>query len=387
MESNRKKRGIDMIDYGILRIIWWALLGILLIGFAIMDGFDLGVSALLPFLARNDSERRIMINSVGPVWEGNQVWIILGAGAIFAAWPAIYAVSFSGFYIAMFLVLLTFILRPVCFKYRSKLSNPRWRSTWDYLLSIAGILTCVFFGVAVGNVLQGVPFHFDAELRSFYTGTFWQLLNPFGLYCGFLSLMMLIMQGAIYLSNKSQDVIRKRATTTTQITGLMTLTLFIVAGFWVKHLIGYRLISNTAFDGPSNPLYKSATQEVGAWLSNYATHPYCLIAPILGVAGIVLALLFIRKLPKIAIIFSSIGILGIISTVGVSMFPFILPSSTEPAMSLIVWDASSSQLTLFIMLVVTLVFMPIILIYTAWVYRIMRGIVTEQSIADNHQSY
>jgi cytochrome d ubiquinol oxidase subunit II len=376
-----------MIDYSVLRVIWWVLLGVLLIGFAVMDGFDLGVSALLPFLARNDNERRIMINSVGPVWEGNQVWIILGAGAIFAAWPPIYAVSFSGFYIAMFLVLLTFILRPVCFKYRSKLTSPRWRSTWDYLLSIAGIISCVVFGVAVGNVLEGVPFHFDNELRSFYTGTFWQLLNPFALYCGILSLMMLMMQGAVYLTNKSLDTVRRRAVTTARITGIIAGLMFLGGGLWVKHLTGYKLTAAMATAGPSNPLYKSATQQVGAWLSNYAAHPYFLIAPILGVVGIVIAVSLIRRFPKAAIIFSSAALLGIISTVGLSMFPFILPSSTNPGMSLMVWDASSSQLTLFIMLLVTVVFMPIIIIYTSWVYHVMRGAVTEQTIADNHQSY
>jgi cytochrome d ubiquinol oxidase subunit II len=376
-----------MIDYSILRIIWWLLLGILLIGFAVMDGFDLGVSSLLPFLARNDSERRIMINSVGPVWEGNQVWIILGAGAIFAAWPPIYAVSFSGFYIAMFLVLLTFILRPVCFKYRSKLASPRWRSTWDYLLSIAGIISCVVFGVAVGNVIQGVPFHFDNELRSYYTGSFWQLLNPFALYCGVLSLMMLMMQGAVYLTNKSLDVVRRRAITTTKVTGIIAGLMFLGGGVWVKHITGYKLTAAMTGDGPSNPLYKSATQQVGAWLSNYSAHPFFLIAPILGVAGVIFAISLIRRYPKVAIIFSSAAILGIVSTVGLSMFPFILPSNTNPAMSLMVWDASSSQLTLFIMLLVTAVFMPIIIIYTSWVYHVMRGAVTEKTIADNHQSY
>ena len=376
-----------MIDYEILRIIWWVLLGTLLIGFAVMDGFDLGVSALLPFLAHNDGERRIMINSIGPVWEGNQVWIVLGAGAIFAAWPPVYAISFSGFYIAMFLLLLTFIIRPVCFKYRSKLANPCWRSTWDYLLSIGAIISSVVFGVAVGNVLQGVPFHFNNELRAFYTGTFWQLFNPFALYCGVLSLFMLVMQGAIYLTNKTTNVLRNRAITTTRITGAVAAVLFIGGGFWVKQLTGYVLTSKADMAGPSNPLYKTASTQVGAWLANYSHHSYFLIAPILGVAGIVIALLLIKKFPRLAIVFSSAAIFGIISTVGLSMFPFILPSSTNPGMSLLVWDSSSSQLTLFIMLLVTAVFLPIIILYTSWVYHIMRGAVTDKTIADNKQSY
>src|ERR1700761_9846663 len=152
-----------MSTYEILRLIWWALLGVLLIGFAVMDGFDLGSAFLLPVVARTDTERRIVINTVGPVWEGNQVWFILGGGAIFAAWPPLYAVAFSGFYFAMLLLLLALILRPVGFKFRSKLENPRWRSFWDGALFISGLVPALVFGVAFGNVLQGVPFRFDTD--------------------------------------------------------------------------------------------------------------------------------------------------------------------------------------------------------------------------------
>src|SRR3990167_5449502 len=148
-----------MITYHLLRLIWWALLGVLLAGFAITDGFDLGIGMLLPWVARTDNERRVVLNTIGPVWEGNQVWFVLGGGAVFAAWPLLYAVSFSGFYFAMLLVLLALILRPVGFKYRSKLPNLTWRQTWDTCLFIAGLAPALLFGVAIGNVLQGVPFN------------------------------------------------------------------------------------------------------------------------------------------------------------------------------------------------------------------------------------
>jgi cytochrome d ubiquinol oxidase subunit II len=174
----------ELIDYGTLKLIWWLLLGVLLIGFAVTDGFDMGVTALLPFVARTDVERRIAINTIGPVWEGNQVWLILGGGAIFAAWPPLYAVSFSGFYLAMFLVLAALILRPVAFKYRSKRDDPRWRSIWDWALFVGGFVPALIFGVAVGNVLQGVPFRLDQDLRIFYEGSFLGLLNPFAMLCG-----------------------------------------------------------------------------------------------------------------------------------------------------------------------------------------------------------
>src|SRR5579863_5185627 len=167
-----------MPSYEILRLIWWALLGVLLIGFAIMDGFDLGAAILLPFVGRTDAERRVAINTVGPVWEGNQVWLILGGGAIFAAWPPLYAVAFSGFYLAMFLVLCALILRPAGFKYRSKVSNPAWRRVWDWALFVGGLVPALIFGVAFGNVLRGVPFRFDDTLRMTYEGTLFGLLNP-----------------------------------------------------------------------------------------------------------------------------------------------------------------------------------------------------------------
>ena len=167
----------QFIDYETLRLIWWLLIGILLIGFAVTDGFDLGIGTLLPFVAKTDMERRIAINTIGPIWEGNQVWLIVGGGAIFAAWPPLYAVSFSGFYLAMFAILAALIVRPVAFKYRSKRDSPAWRTAWDCALFIGGFVPTLIFGVAVGNVLQGVPFRFNSDLRVFYEGTFFGLLK------------------------------------------------------------------------------------------------------------------------------------------------------------------------------------------------------------------
>src|ERR1700726_281999 len=173
------------VDYAILRLLWWRFRGVLLIRFAIMDGFRSGVAMLLPYVARTDIERRVTINAIGPVWEGNQVWLILGGGAIFAAWPPVYATSFSGFYVAMFLVLATLILRPVGFEFRNKVADRRWRTFWDYALCAGGLVPSVVFGVAFGNLLQGVPFHIDSDLRVFYEGSgLFELLNPFGLLCG-----------------------------------------------------------------------------------------------------------------------------------------------------------------------------------------------------------
>ncbi|MET0755504.1 MAG: cytochrome d ubiquinol oxidase subunit II, partial [Pseudoxanthomonas sp.] len=221
------------LDYDTLRLIWWLLLGILLIGFAVMDGFDLGVGTLLPVVARTDAERRLVLNVVGPVWEGNQVWLITGGGAIFAAFPALYAVSFSGFYLAMFLILFALILRPVGFKFRSKVEDKRWRAVWDWGLFVGGFVPSLVFGVAMGNVLLGAPFHFDDTLRIYYTGGFFALLSPFAVLCGLVSVSMLIAHGAAMLVIKTDGPVNLRARRYGSIAAVATALLFVLAGIWV----------------------------------------------------------------------------------------------------------------------------------------------------------
>jgi cytochrome bd ubiquinol oxidase subunit II len=373
------------LDYEILRIIWWALLGVLLIGFAIMDGFDLGVAALLPIIGRSDTERRVLINTIGPVWEGNQVWFILGGGAIFAAWPLLYAVSFSGFYLAMFLVLAALILRPVGFKFRGKLASPVWRNFWDGALFLGGVVPALVFGVAVGNVLQGVPFFFDDSLRVTYTGGLLDLFNPFALLCGVLSLTMLIMHGGAYIALKTEAPLSARGARAGSVAAVLTVLLFAGGGVWIAYGVdGFVLAAGAVHDGPSNPLGKVVLPEPGAWLANYSFWPWMIGAPALGLIGASLAALLLRAgRAGLGFVASGIAVLGIVSTVGVSMFPFLLPSSTDPGSSLTVWDSSSSHLTLFIMLVATVVFMPIVLIYTAWVFRVLRGKVTAGYVENN----
>ena len=252
---------MGVLDYEALRVIWWVLLGVLLIGFAVMDGFDLGTGMLLPFVARTDGERRIVLNAVGPVWEGNQVWLILGAGAIFAAWPAVYAVAFSGFYLAMFLVLCSLILRPVGFKFRSKMPGQRWRAAWDWLLLVGGLVPALIFGVAVGNALSGVPFRFDGDLRLIYEGGLIGLLHPYALLCGLVSVAMLIMHGGAYLAAKTPEPVAGRASHAVVLGALVLVLLFAVAGVWTAASQGYRVTGALAHDGPSNPIGKTAEHE------------------------------------------------------------------------------------------------------------------------------
>lgn len=377
-------------DYETMRLIWWALMGVLLIGFALTDGFDLGSAALLPFVGRTDAERRMVINAIGPTWEGNQVWFILGGGAIFAAWPFVYAVSFSGFYLAMFLVLCAFILRPVGFKYRSKRPDPAWRARWDWALFVGGFVPALVFGVAVGNVLQGVPFRLDSDLRSFYEGSLLGLFSPFALLAGLVSVAMLVLHGAGWLTLKLEDgPVRDRAQRYGQVAALAAFVLYALGGVWLAMgYIGYRVAGVAEAGGPSNPRMTETVHAAGAWLANYGAHPWMILAPLLGLAGPLVALVGIRG-RKDAVVFagSSMANLGIIASVGLSMFPFILPSSIDARSSLLAWNASSSHTTLFIMLLVTAVLLPIVLAYTAWAYKVMFGRITEREVNINPDFY
>lgn len=377
-----------MLDYETLKIIWWVLVGALLLGFAIMDGHDMGVGTLLPFAAKSDVERRILINTVGPHWDGNQVWFITAGGAIFAAWPLVYATAFSGFYWAMLAVLWALFFRPVGFDYRSKIENPTWRKTWDWGLFVGGFVPPVIFGVAFGNLLQGVPFHFDNDLRSFYTGSFWELLNPFALLVGLVSSAMITSHGANYLMIRTEGEVYRRVRMASLIFGAVTLLLFALAGVWLASGIkGFVITSVIDPNALPNPLDKTVATETGAWLKNYSLYPATMLVPAIGFIGGLLAMAAAKfNKPLTAFVGSSLSMLGIIGTAGVSMFPFVMPSSTDPRSSLTVWDSVSSHLTLGLMLGATVIFLPLIIIYTSWAYKKMSGKITEAFIAANDKS-
>ena len=377
-----------MNEYEVFRLIWWALLGVLLIGLAVMDGFDLGAAILLPFLGKSDTERRVIINTIGPVWEGNQVWLVLGAGLIFAAWPMLYAVAFSGFYFAMLLLLFSLFLRPVGFTYRSKLTDPRWRNFWDCALFIGGLVPALVYGVAFGNVLQGVPFSFDEFLRMTYAGSFLDLFNPFALLCGVISVTMLVMHGAAYIACKTEGVILYRAQRAGSVAGCLLIVLFAGAGLWASKLNGYHVTEFGGTSGPSNMLLKQVSRMPAGLLANYHAEPITLLVPALGFIGAALTVLMLRakRFRVLTFVTSGLSIASIIGTAGVSLFPFMLPSSLFPNDSLIVWDTSSSLLTLQIMLVAVMIFLPLIIMYTGWVYYILRGPVTVADIERNDHS-
>ncbi|GAB7220440.1 cytochrome d ubiquinol oxidase subunit II [Vibrio comitans] len=376
-----------MFDYEVLRFIWWVLIGVLFVGFAVTDGFDMGVCAVVPIVGKTDTERRVMINSIAPHWDGNQVWLITAGGALFAAWPLVYATSFSGFYFAMIVTLAALWLRPIGLDYRSKIEDPKWRKTWDICISISGFVPPVIFGVAFGNLLQGVPFQLNEFMMSSYHGSFFGLLNPFALLCGLVSLSMILLQGATWLQMKTTSDIHVRARNLAQIAGIVTAVLFVIGGFWVQGMDGYVITSQIDHNGASNPLAKDVVVEAGAWMKNFAEYPAFWLAPALGVAMPLLALLASRaEKGGFAFLFSSLGNAGVIFTAGLAMFPFVMPSSLNPAHSLTMWDSTSSELTLTVMTVVAFVMVPVILAYTSWTYYKMFGRLDDKFIEENKNS-
>ena len=376
-----------MFDYETLKLIWWLLVGVLLIGFTIMDGHDMGVGTLLPLLGKDDTERRVMINTIAPHWDGNQVWFITAGGAIFAAWPFVYATAFSGMYWALLLVLFALFFRPVGFEYRSKLPDPTWRKSWDWGIFAGSAVPALVFGVAFGNLFLGVPFRLDDTMRSFYSGSFWALLNPFALLFGVVSLTLITLQGATFLSHRTDGDLQARVKKTASLLAIVLMVAFSLGGFWVSRIDGYVIQSIGDVGGVLSPLMKEVGRAPGAWFANYDKMPILWLIPALAYVGGVVVLLALRAgWTLLAFIGSSLACVSVILTAGVALFPFVLPSSEMPKASLTAWDATSSHFTLNVMLWVALIFTPIVVAYTGWAYRVMSGTVTRDYIVKNDKT-
>jgi cytochrome bd ubiquinol oxidase subunit II len=326
-----------------LETAWFLLVGVLLAGYAILDGFDLGVGMLHRFVARNDLERRQVINSVGPVWDGNEVWLLTGGGAIFAAFPKVYATVFSGLYLALVLVLAALIVRAVCLEFRSKLPGAGWRGTWDTVFGVSSFLPSLLFGVAIGNILYGLPL--DAEQE--YAGTFFGLLNPFALIVGLLAVAMFLMQGAAWLNLKTEGEVRDRARAWARGSWLAFVLL------WVVATVVSRVTIPRVWQAYANPL---------AW-----------VAPALFVAAIVaFRVLLERPRPALAMFCSSTAIAMLLVLVGQGLYPDLVPARGMGE-SLTIMNASSSPLALTVMLVVALIGMPVVIGYTLYIYSRFKG--------------
>ncbi len=360
-----------MPDYDTLQVIWWILVAVLFLGFALTDGFDMGVGALLPFVGRDDTERRILINAIAPHWDGNQVWFILAAGAIFAAWPPVYGTAFSLFYIPLMVILFALFFRPVGFDYRSKLEDARWRAFWDWGICVGSALPAFLMGVAFGNLFLGLPFTVDDLRRTLIDASQLHLLHPFALLSGILGLALLVLHGAAYATLRTDAVLRSRLARAARGAALVAVLAFVAAGLWLTVIDGLRLEE----DG--------VRVMAGAWLDNYRRWPLMVVLPLAGLAGMALAAFAAGRRALAAFAGSSLAIVGVLGTAGLSLFPFIVPSSLEAAASLTVFNATSSRYTLGVMLAAAVVFVPLILAYTLWAYRRLWGRVTGRVVEEN----
>ncbi|WP_342040815.1 cytochrome d ubiquinol oxidase subunit II [Aeromonas caviae] len=373
------------MDYETLKVIWWGLVLFLLVGFVVMDGFDLGVGMLLPVVGKTDDERRVLLNSVGPVWEGNQVWLIAGAGTLLAAWPLVYAAAFSALYVPFMFLLFGLFLRPVGFDYRSKLPDPVWRRWWDRALVVGGLLPTLVFGATLGLVLQGLPFRFDAALRIHY-GAFafhWPLL----LTAMGTALALLLLHGASFLQCKTQGAIAARSARLALWLGPLASVLFALGGVWLGEMAGYRITAIGDLNGALTPLMKEVVAVPAGWLGNFVAHPVLWAVPVLGLLlPLVCALASRLGKSGLALVASGGACAAMMLTVAIALFPFVLPSSLDPASSLTLWDSTSSERTLLIMLGIVGVLMPVNIGYTLWVYRVVRGRVSAEQVRQHGHS-
>jgi cytochrome d ubiquinol oxidase subunit II len=332
-----------MAENTFLQGAWFFLFGVLLVGYAILDGFDLGVGMQHLYTARTDRERRILLNSIGPVWDGNEVWLITAGGALFAAFPRVYATAFSGFYLALMLVLVALILRAVSLEFRSKEQGRGWRTGWDAAFSIGSILPAVLFGVAIGNVMRGVPLTAGGE----YAGDFLGLLSPFALAVGLLSASMFLMQGGAWLQLKTEGAVRDRARRVAVTGWIATLAMWVVVTAWSR---------------AEAPALWDAYGSILAWVAPAAFVVLAVAFP---------ALLRVHR-EGWAFLASSGIVAALVGTLGIALYPVLLPARGEGE-ALTANNASSSDLTLTVMLIVAVIGMPLVLSYSAWVYRTFRG--------------
>ena len=330
-----------------LNIIWFILISVLFIGYFILEGFDMGVGILLPFLGKTDLKRRVMINTIGPHWDGNEVWLITAGGAIFAAFPNWYATLFSGFYLPLFLMLLALIARGVAFEFRGKIENPRWKSTWDACLFLGSLIPALLWGVAFANFLKGIPI----DQKMTYTGGFFNLLNYYALIAGVLAILVFTLQGSLFLAMKTDGDIRKEAHR-------------VASRLWIPVLVVLVGFVAVTFLAP-NILNKESL----------IPNPAALISIL---AVILVGIFTLRAKDGLAFIFSSLAILAGMAGFFIELFPRVLVSSTDPTYSLTIYNASSSPYTLQVMTVIAAIFVPVVLAYQIWTYVVFRNRISEK---------
>ncbi len=328
------------MSFQFLQILWFILIAVIILGWSVMDGFDYGVGGLLAFITKDEKEKKIAINSIGPVWDGNQVWLILGGGAIFAAFPQVYASVFSGFYLAMMLVVWLIIFRAVSFEFRSRVENKSWKKRWDIVITVTGLGIGLLLGVALANLLRGVPLnknHIDFE-------SLFSLLNIFAIVGGLISLSMFLMHGSTYLVMKTEGELQQRARNY-GIKFAYAFIIFTVIFLLISPIFAPRLLNNSlGILGDIMP-----------------------IIIIIGAIGVILTMKSNNDIKPFMM--SVLSIVGTVASVAVGLFPDIVPSTINPKYSLTLFNSSSNELTLIVMLIATLIGLPLVILYTIYAYK------------------
>ena len=317
-----------MFEYEFLKIAWWLIIGGVLMVYVATAGFDAGVTMYMPFL-RNETDRRIVLNTSAPTWDGNLTWIVFAGGGLFVVWPVVYSTAFSGMYAALLLILFSLFLRPPGYEYRNKIDNATWRKTWDWALFISAVVPVFVFGVAFGNCFLGYPFYFEPHtFRQFWTGDFWDLLNPYALLSGVISVLMVLMHGSVYLQRRTENHLRKLALKVHVIAAILLLIGFTTSGLLLMYkIIGYKLIS-MATDPTLHPMDNVVKSGMGYWIQTYDHYPWKYMAPFVAYAGIIESLWAAAyEWVNTAFWASCFAVGGIVGTAGATLFPFLMPSS------------------------------------------------------------
>lgn len=358
-------------DYETLRLLCWALLVLAVIGFMVCDGLVLGISMLLPLIGKTDADRQTLIASIAPTSLGQQAWLVAAIALLFAAWPVAYAIFFSSLQVVLLLMLLAWLARPLGLYFRSAVENPTWREYWDKALAVSGFLPAAMLGIICGNMLKGIPFHLDSDMRIFFLGDFWALLNPFTLLIAATSVSLLLMYGAAYLQLKCTGELYSHGKAMIYKSGAAFLILFALSGLWITRLEGYHITSEIFPNGVSNPLAKFVKRSEGLWLDNYEHQPGLWAIPVLAFLCSA-ATLYLSKINRHswAFIASSVTVTMSVLTAAVSIFPFLLPSNRSLNSSLTIWDASASQNNLTILIWVAAIALPLLAIASRWAFRL-----------------
>ncbi len=383
-----------IFDYPVLQFIWWVLVGAVLIIYATTAGIDFGVTMLMPFMHRhdhfqaNDTERRLILNTVAPTWDGNQTWLVFAGGALFVIWPAVYGAVFSGLYFLMFTILWAFFLRPPGFDYRSKLPSVTWRKAWDWGLFVSALLPIFSFGVIIGNLFLGLPLAYDpVTLRSFYLGHFFGLFHPFPVVVGLAAIFMCLMHGTAYLNRRTEGDLKLYFQALQRKFTVMFLMVMALAGLMLGHIQGYLLVAMPVHP-TLDPLHNVVLVGPGLWWQSILLTPYKGLAAIFVYVFAILSV-SLQQTGRggFSFFLSGASIAATIILFGATLFPFVVPSSADPAASLTIWNATSAQYTLMGMFYIALVFLVIIFIYKFWGARVLWRNKATLNVADVEKSH